>query len=139
MKIRFLLLVFLSGCGALKSPKFSNDAYITSFRDKCLLVIDAEWPEMAHGPITLIISGTQKVKGLFTVPKVSGVIEAKDVLVEYKYEGASTSEIEVHLGQIQFLNESVIIDLKQDFREGEGIRGLSFNGTYELAGQGNCI
>ncbi|WP_165727522.1 hypothetical protein [Pseudoalteromonas sp. 31A1] len=138
MRFVLIFLFFLSGCGALKSPKYSEEALVTTFGDKCVLVIEAEWPEMAHGPITLLISGTQKVKGLFTIPRIKGVIKPKDILLEYNYIGASIDKVEVHLGQIEFTSEHVIINLHQDFGEGEGIREISFNGKYLLTGRDNC-
>jgi len=133
-----LFIVFFAGCGALKSPKYSKNAQITSFGDKCILVIEAEWPEMAHGPITLLISGTQKVKGLFTIPRTNGIIEPKDIILEYNYYESSVDQIEVHLGQIEFVDKHVIINLQQDFGQGEGVREISFNGRYLLTGVGNC-
>lgn len=129
-------VLMLIGCGAMRSPTYDNFATIKVENEICTIVINSEWPDMAHNPISLIFSGTSRITGKFFVKNTVGVHSFDSVKVQYFDKNNDFWDVAVHSGFIQFKEKTVEISLAQNSRGAS--ENLGFNGTYKIKFESQC-
>jgi len=121
------------GCGAIKSTSYSKYALLSKVNGNCLMSIESIRPDMAHGPITLLVSGTHKLTAKFHLPKIKSVILANELQVKYLWESGESQDVRAHEGELTFTQQKVSVNLY--FVDQERKEAI-FNGNYII--KGNC-
>jgi hypothetical protein len=132
------LAFVLAGCGALRSPTFAPTAVASAVAPGCQLLIEGLFPNMAHDPVSLILSGRSRIYGYIYVPSLQGPFNGSQVRVQYQGErGAPWGGDSPLAGSVTFAGNRVQISLVHII-QGAKPDSMMFNGTYTLVGADAC-
>ena len=133
MRPLFLLLLvglIATGCATMP-PSISDKAHVKRVSSGCRLSISGQFPNMAHDPIGLLLSGRSQIVASIDLPSLEGRVDAQQIRVTYQGESGDPWQVKALVGNLFFSGSSVTISLEQHF-PGEPVHKFDFNGTFVL-------